>query len=58
MRHVFRTVADGAKDQPAADLMMGHEVEHMSSHYREGIADERLQTVADHVRGWLFGGVQ
>jgi integrase len=55
LRHTFRTVADAAKDQPAADYVMGHEVAHMSSVYRETIADERLRAVADHVRGWLFG---
>jgi integrase len=54
LRHAFRTVADGAKDQPAADHIMGHEVAHMSSVYREGIADERLKAVADHVHAWLF----
>jgi integrase len=54
LRHTFRTVADGAKDQPAADHIMGHEVAHMSSVYREGISDERLRAVADHVRAWLF----
>ena len=54
LRHTFRTVADGAKDQPAADHLMGHEVPHMSSVYREGISDERLRAVADHVRAWLF----
>jgi integrase len=54
LRHVFRTVADGAKDQPAADFIMGHEVAHMSSVYREGIDDERLKAVTDHVRSWLY----
>jgi integrase len=54
LRHTFRTIADGAKDQPAADHIMGHEVAHMSSVYREGIADERLRAVSDHVRAWLF----
>jgi integrase len=54
LRHTFRTVADGAKDQPAADYIMGHEVAHMSSVYREGIDDIRLQAVTDHVRDWLF----
>jgi integrase len=54
LRHVFRTVADEAKDQPAADCIMGHEVPHMSSIYRETISDERLGAVADHVRRWLF----
>jgi integrase len=55
LRHSFRTVADGAKDQPAADFIMGHEVSHISSVYREGIDDERLRAVAAHVRMWLFG---
>jgi integrase len=54
LRHIFRTVADESKDQPAVDFIMGHEVPHMSSVYRETISDERLQSVADHVRKWLF----
>jgi integrase len=54
LRHVFRTVADEAKDQPAADFLMGREVPHMSSVYRERIGDERLKAVAEHVRAWLF----
>jgi hypothetical protein len=47
-------VADESKDQPSVDFIMGHESSHMSSVYREKISDERLQAVADHVRGWLF----
>src|SRR5262249_55530521 len=39
LRHTFRTVADEAKDQPAIDYIMGHEVPHMSSVYRETISD-------------------
>jgi integrase len=54
LRHTHRTVAGGAKDQPAADHIMGHEVAHMSSEYREGISDERLKAVAEHVRRWLW----
>jgi integrase len=54
LRHVFRTVADESKDQPAVDFIMGHEVPHMSSVYRETISDARLRAVSDHVRGWLF----
>jgi hypothetical protein len=54
LRHVFRTVADEAKDQPATDFIMGHEIPHMSAVYRETIADTRLRAVADHVRAWLY----
>lgn len=54
LRHTFRAVADEAKDQPAADFIMGHESPHMSSVYRERISDERLRAVAGHVRCWLF----
>jgi integrase len=54
LRHTFRTVADEAKDQPAADYIMGHEVAQMSSVYRESISDARLRAVVDHVRLWLF----
>jgi integrase len=54
LRHTFRTIADQAKDQPAADYIMGHEVPHMSSVYRETISDERLRTVAEHVGRWLL----
>jgi integrase len=54
LRHTFRTVADEAKDQPAADYIMGHEVPHMSSVYHETISDARLRAVAEHVRAWLF----
>jgi integrase len=54
LRHTFRTIADEAKDQPAADFIMGHEVAHMSAVYRERISDERLRAVTDHVRDWLF----
>jgi integrase len=57
LRHTFRTVADEARDQPAADFIMGHEVPHMSSVYRETISVSRLKAVADHVRAWLFGPV-
>ena len=54
LRHTFRTVADEARDQPAADFIMGHSRDDMASVYRETIADARLRAVADHVRAWLF----
>jgi integrase len=55
LRHTFRTIADEAKDQPAADYIMGHESTHMSSVYRERVVDGRLRGVVDHVRKWLLG---
>jgi integrase len=58
LRHTFRTIADEAKDQPAADFLMGHEAPHMSSHYREVISDERLRAVVNHVHAWLFPPVK
>ena len=58
LRHTFRTIADEAKDQPAADFIMGHETPHMSSVYRERISDERLKAVTDYVRTWLFPPAQ
>jgi integrase len=54
LRHTFRTIADEAKDQPAADYIMGHESPHMSSVCRETISDGRLRAVTNHVRSWLF----
>jgi integrase len=54
LRHTFRTIADEAKDQPAADFIMGHEIPHMSTVYRETISDERLKPVARHVHAWLY----
>jgi integrase len=55
LRHTFRTIADEAKDQPAADHIMGHEAPGMACVYRERISDERLRTVVEYVRQWLFG---
>ncbi len=55
LRHVFRTVADAARDPVAIDLIMGHTDPSMGGHYRERIEDSRLLAVAEHVRAWLFG---
>ena len=54
LRHVFRTVADAARDSVAIDLIMGHSDPSMGGHYRERIEDGRLKAVGQHVRQWLF----
>jgi integrase len=55
-RHVFRTVADGARDTPAVRSIMGHVDAGIDAAYREWIDDARLVAVTDHVRMWLFAG--
>jgi integrase len=55
LRHIFRTVADAARDPVAIDLIMGHTDASMAAHYRERVEDGRLRAVALHVRSWLFG---
>jgi integrase len=55
LRHVFRTVADAARDPVAIDLIMGHTDPSMAGRYRERVDDARLVAVADVVHAWLFG---
>jgi integrase len=58
LRHTFQTIGDEVGDYLATRRIMGHADNSISDVYRERFADERLQAVADYVRGWLFGKTQ
>ncbi len=54
LRHTFRTVGRGARDREAIDALMGHVDASMAGHYLEdGLPDDRLRAVTEHVRNWL-----
>ncbi len=55
LRRTFETVAGASKDQIAVDYMMGHFDASMGAVYRQGIDDQRLIDVGQHVHKWLFG---
>jgi integrase len=54
LRRTFETVAGDSKDQVAVDVVMGHCDQSMAAKYRQGIEDQRLIDVGQHVRNWLF----
>jgi integrase len=53
LRHTFQTIGDGARDAVATSAIMGHVDSSMAGSYREGIDDERLLAVVEHVRQWV-----
>jgi len=54
LRHTLETIGGGCADQVALDLIMGHLDQSMAENYRHEISDDRLQSVTNHVRQWLF----
>lgn len=54
LRHAFETIGGESRDQVAVDSIMGHADPSMGAVYRERISDERLETVTNLVRRWVF----
>jgi integrase len=55
LRHIHRTIADGAGDARACDIIMGHADENdMPGRYIESVSEDRLRRVTDHIHAWLF----
>ena len=56
LRHIFETIGGASRDQIATSYIMGHapHSSDMSAVYWESTEDDRLQAVANHVRGWLW----
>ena len=55
LRHTFEMIGGKSRDQVAVDHIMGHARDDMASVYRERISEERLKSVTESVRNWLFG---
>lgn len=58
LRRGLETIGGESIDQVAVDHIMGHSRGDMASVYRQRISDERLVAVVEHVRKWLFPGVE
>jgi integrase len=56
LRRGTETIGGGSRDQVAVDFIMGHvpSSSDMGAVYRDGIEDDRLEAVAEHIRKWLF----
>ncbi|HEY4313208.1 MAG TPA: tyrosine-type recombinase/integrase [Pirellulales bacterium] len=54
LRHMFETIGGESKDQVAVNAIMGHVDTSMAEQYRESISDERLLSVTNLVRSWLY----
>jgi integrase/plasmid maintenance system antidote protein VapI len=59
LRRTFETIGGYTLDQIAVNAIMGHasKSDDMPAVYRQRIADERLTSVTDYVRHWLFPDV-
>ncbi|MDV6033978.1 MAG: hypothetical protein F9B45_28580 [Phycisphaera sp. RhM] len=55
-RHMFESIAGETKDQVCVDHVMGHAPadNDMGAIYRNGISDDRIKAVCEHVRAWFI----
>jgi integrase len=58
LRHTFKTIGDETRDFAAVEHIMGHESPGLQAVYREAIGDDRLESVANHLRTWVWGAVR
>ncbi len=60
LRRAFQTVGAETLEYRAVSFVMGHTVSErdMSGRYTVAIPDDRIRTVCNHVRTWLFGGAK
>jgi integrase len=56
LRRTFETIGGASRDQAAVDAIMGHAPPEndMAALYRQAVDDDRLLTVVNHVRAWLY----
>ena len=60
LRRTFQTVAEGSRDLPAVQAVMGHAASSgdMSAIYRQTVTMERKLAAVNVVRAWLFPPVE
>lgn len=55
LRRTFRTEASAVCDMEAIDHCMGHTGKGEGATYLQGVSDDRVRRVCEHVRVWLYG---
>ncbi|WP_146409191.1 tyrosine-type recombinase/integrase [Allorhodopirellula heiligendammensis] len=60
LRRTFATIGCESLDFAAVKVLMGHvkDKRDMTSRYAQGVGDERIKAVTDHVRQWVLNGAE